>query len=443
MMHSHSVIDIREDESADRSAELEGTTTALLILATVFVGLRFYARYLHGAKYGMDDWMIVGALVTTFMAGALNYGMIAHGLGRHASTLSQDDLIAFFKLLLAFECIYVTAVMMVKLSVLAMYSRIFPTKSFRIGGGIIAFTVVAWWIAIWAVCIWQCDPIKKAWLPWLEYGTCINLKASFIGNAIPNILTDVAILAMPVGQVWRLQVSLAQKASLCFMFLLGSFVLFASIYRFTTIMQFDTADTTWTLATACTWCVVEAACGVISSCLPTLRPIMVKFSTQFGSIAGSKSHPSDNENSRSGYIRSLGQGRSHGRGGSKNPHTDLGLVTIGGTNDQRRGFERLGHEHEDAKYGIQMTIRSDGRGSPRHSSDHVPGGKEGGTNRVVGGTNSESDTNSADDFPLKDGIRVQREVRTDEEWGARGERTGPYGSGHIHSVNAQTERDAF
>lgn len=147
--------------------------------------------------------------------------MISHGLGRHASTLSQDDLVAFFKLLLAFECVYVTAVMMVKLSVLAMYFRIFPTRSFRIGGGIIAATVVAWWIAIWAVCIWQCDPIKRAWLPWID-GTCINLKASFIGNAIPNIISDIAILAMPVGQVWKLHLPTAQKLSLCFMFLLGS-----------------------------------------------------------------------------------------------------------------------------------------------------------------------------------------------------------------------------
>ncbi|KAH7010705.1 uncharacterized protein B0I36DRAFT_322009 [Microdochium trichocladiopsis] len=209
-----------EDLKADIGSSLQGTTTALLALATLFSGLRFWARYALRASFGSDDWMVVGALVSVFVTGAINYAMISYGLGRHAGTLSQDDLVSFFKLLLAFECVYVTAVMMVKLAVLAMYLRIFPSHGFRTGAAMIASIVVAWWIAIVAVCIWQCNPIKKAWLPWIE-GTCINLKASFIGNAIPNILTDVAILAMPVGQVWKLQVTLAQKASLLFIFLLG------------------------------------------------------------------------------------------------------------------------------------------------------------------------------------------------------------------------------
>ncbi|KAK7515440.1 hypothetical protein IWZ03DRAFT_202930 [Phyllosticta citriasiana] len=98
---------------------------------------------------------------------------------------------------------------------------------------------------------------------------------------------------MPVGQVFTLQVTMAQKFPLCIIFLLGSFVFFANIYRFTTIMQFQMSDTTWTLATTCTWCVVEVACGLISACLATLRPLMRAISSQFSSGAGrSKATPS-------------------------------------------------------------------------------------------------------------------------------------------------------
>ncbi|KAM5347751.1 hypothetical protein ACJ41O_007575 [Fusarium nematophilum] len=326
---------IPKDLKADMGPSLRGTTTALLVLATLFTGLRFWARYAVRASFGSDDWSVVGALVSVFVAGAINYAMISYGLGRHAATLPQEDLVSFFKLLLAFECVYVTAVMMVKLAVLAMYLRIFPSREFRIGAAIIASIVIAWWIAIVAVCIWQCDPIKKAWLPWIE-GTCINLKASFIGNAIPNILTDVAILAMPVGQVWKLQITVAQKASLLFIFLLGSFVLFASIYRFTTLMQFDISDTTFTLATSCTWCVVEVSCAVISACLPTLRPLMSKISSQFGSLKG-RSRPSENNSSRV-----------------------TELATIGGTRGQRSQRSKLDHfqrlEHDP--YGVSAVITS-------------------------------------------------------------------------------------
>ncbi|GKU14210.1 unnamed protein product [Fusarium langsethiae] len=115
---------VREDLQADRSSELNTTTTIVLILSAVFFGLRFWARYVR-IGYGLDDWLTVVALVFVFITGALNYGMIAHGLGKHAKIVSLEDQAIFFKLLLAFECIYVTAVMMVKLALIQMYLRIF------------------------------------------------------------------------------------------------------------------------------------------------------------------------------------------------------------------------------------------------------------------------------------------------------------------------------
>ncbi|KAK8081124.1 hypothetical protein PG997_008942 [Apiospora hydei] len=291
---------VYEDQGPHQSA----TTTALLVLATFFVCLRFWARYLKSFDYALDDWMLIAALFMTFVTGGLNYGMIANGLGKHMQVVSQDNLTEFFKLLLGFECVYVTAVMLVKLSVLQMYLRIFPSRNFKYTSWAIGAVVIGWWISIVLVCIFQCTPIPKAWNPSLP-GHCIDLKASFVGNAIPNIATDIAILAMPVGQVWHLQVNLTQKLSLLFMFLLGSFVLFASIYRFTTIMQWQVADTTWTLAEACTWCVVESACGVISACLPTLRPVMTKISSQWGSL----------NSSRKNGTRTTGAGKSGLRSG--------------------------------------------------------------------------------------------------------------------------------
>lgn len=52
-----------EDPLANRGPELSGTTTALLVLATVFVGLRFWARWTVGFHYGLDDWFMVLGLV--------------------------------------------------------------------------------------------------------------------------------------------------------------------------------------------------------------------------------------------------------------------------------------------------------------------------------------------------------------------------------------------
>lgn len=122
---------------------------------------------------------------------------------------------------MAFECVYCTTVGIIKVSILLMYARIFPTRNFRIASYIIGSIAVGWVIAIICVSVFQCNPIAKAWNVNLS-GTCINLKGSFIGNAVPNILTDIAILSMPVHVVWGLHANLTHRLSVIALFLLGS-----------------------------------------------------------------------------------------------------------------------------------------------------------------------------------------------------------------------------
>jgi hypothetical protein len=54
---------------ADTSSEHIRITTALLVLATAFVGLRFLARYTHGAGFAKDDWACIAALVSQMLLG--------------------------------------------------------------------------------------------------------------------------------------------------------------------------------------------------------------------------------------------------------------------------------------------------------------------------------------------------------------------------------------
>lgn len=102
-----------------------------------------------------------------------------------------------------------------------MYLRIFPVRNIRIGAYVLGALSIGWCISIIMVSVFQCVPIEKIWDPTLD-GFCIDLKKSFVGNAVPNILTDVAILALPMPQVWSLHTSFLQKAQISLIFLLGS-----------------------------------------------------------------------------------------------------------------------------------------------------------------------------------------------------------------------------
>lgn len=83
-------------------------------------------------------------------------------------------------------------------------------------------------------------------------------------------------------------------------------VIFTSIYRFTTLFQFDPADVPWTLGNACTWCTVETSSGIISACMPTLRPVFKMLSSRFGSSAGTR----DTRGAASKISEGYGMGNS-------------------------------------------------------------------------------------------------------------------------------------
>ncbi|OOQ81530.1 putative integral membrane protein [Penicillium brasilianum] len=270
-----------------RQGEYRAGTISMTVLGVVFVVLRFLARWKKGLSVGADDYVILLSLLFLFATCALNLAMIHYGMGRHADVLPAENIVIIAKLLMCFECVYCTTVGIVKISILLMYARIFPTRGFRIASIILSSIVVGWVIAIICVSVFQCNPIAKAWnfaLP----GACINLKGSFIGNAVPNILTDIAILALPVHVVWGLHATVTHRLSVIAIFLLGSFVIFTSAYRFSTLFEFEPADTPWTLAKACTWCLIECSSGIISACMPTLRPLFVMLSSKFGSSTGTR-----------------------------------------------------------------------------------------------------------------------------------------------------------
>lgn len=71
-----------------------------------------------------------------------------------------------------------------------------------------------------------CRPFAKTWDPVLQ-GTCALFKTGFLADGIINIVTDLAIVLLPMRVVWRLQhVSKQRKIALTAMFALGILYVF-------------------------------------------------------------------------------------------------------------------------------------------------------------------------------------------------------------------------
>lgn len=70
------------------------------------------------------------------------------------------------------------------------------------------------------VILMECIPLRALW-DFTVKGHCISTNKTFLGNAIPNVITDAILLAMPLPFLFGLHVSRSQKVALVGIFALA------------------------------------------------------------------------------------------------------------------------------------------------------------------------------------------------------------------------------
>ncbi|EGY19006.1 hypothetical protein VD0002_g1956 [Verticillium dahliae] len=254
---------------------------SMTVLALASVVLRLFSRRFKGQELWWDDWMIIFSMGWNLAVIGFVFAMHSCGMGIHADLVDVEDIVMMAKWLVVAEVLYAWNLGWTKLSLLLMYYRIFRVPYFkRMAWGVGAF-VMAWVVCITFLFIFICVPVEKLWYPHLP-GRCINQVGTWIANAASTIFTDLVILLMPIPPIWKLQLKQIEKIGLTFAFSLGFFVVFASAYRTSVLFTYSATDPTYTLAPTVGWTAIEMSAGIVSACLPTLRPVMVFFARSLG-----------------------------------------------------------------------------------------------------------------------------------------------------------------
>ncbi|KAI0975179.1 hypothetical protein F4678DRAFT_484896 [Xylaria arbuscula] len=209
-------------------------------------------------EFGLDDWLCLAAL------------------------LFQHAVMASSAATLVGEIAYTFSSSLIKLSVLAFYRRIFPTRVVKVGTRIIATACIAWFIPIIILDFSQCVPLKAVWLVELQdlpTTKCIDQFQFFFSQSIVNSIIDFSALSLPIREVFKLQTTTRLKINIGLVFLLGGIAFAASLVRTISagqilqqgITNFSKQFITPVLAT-----VGEIYVAIIGACLPTLGPIYRK-----------------------------------------------------------------------------------------------------------------------------------------------------------------------
>ena len=202
--------------------------------ALLVVILRFVSRRISHLPYWWDDYLILPAFTAAtalFFTDTLY--MVNNGLGKHIYVAPdpQNAAVLWGIGLFITETTYILTIIAVKFSILAFYSKIFwGSKPMRVAIYVLGVVVAAWGIAFALVTIFDCTPVKGAWTrfstealadPAVAPVCRVQPEPAYLSNSAINIVTDVAILLLPLPQVWRLDLPRAQKLAIYSIFAIG------------------------------------------------------------------------------------------------------------------------------------------------------------------------------------------------------------------------------
>lgn len=188
------------------------------------------------------------------------------------------------------QIFYKLTINLTKLSILALYLRIFTQTWFRATCFTLSTIITSYAFSSIIATIFQCTPVRRIWDKSIA-GACIDITTFWYSNAIYNLLTDFAILATVPPVIWTLSLPTRQKLGLTAVFGLGVFVFATSILRMTTLDHGSKAsDPVYGTLISTIWTTVEASTAIVVACLPMVRtPIQKVWPMLFPSRSGGES----------------------------------------------------------------------------------------------------------------------------------------------------------
>ncbi|KAI2630029.1 hypothetical protein GGS21DRAFT_211479 [Xylaria nigripes] len=278
--------------------------------ATVALVLRLWARNFQ--RFGMmaDDYLMIIALTFTYGTLAITILGARAGAGMHVWALTPPQIAQVFKLLYTYTFVYAGSVSFTKLSILLFYRRLFErgSKFFWMSLSFAAFFTVGYMFAIWGVAAGLCHPTEYFWTQFLgQKGWCLDINSSFLSLTVLNLVADIFVLLVPIPEIFKLQMSTQKKIGVCAVMALGGLVCVVSSVRIWAFYKFTVeVDVVWVQADVFLLSSVEPAFGIVSACLPSLRPLYRRARTKLtgkDSQTSNSTWNSKGSNTKNSYVR--------------------------------------------------------------------------------------------------------------------------------------------
>ncbi|KAL8974748.1 MAG: hypothetical protein Q9197_001010 [Variospora fuerteventurae] len=333
------------DLTEDQGQRIVSSMVALIVLPTLAVIARLLSRYLAHAGFWYDDlWVVISLL--------LSYGPIicvlisqgTNGFGRHIWALQDPKYTnRFMEILYIYAIFFYLSSTAIKICILLFYRRIFPVRELKLALQIAMGIVIAYFIGSVLSLIFQCAPIDKYWNR-EKPGSCVNGDVVLIVPGAINAVLNFLIIALPIPLLWKLRTTVSQKSVLTGIFVCAGFVCIISIIRLVVLSRLHHADVTWNFVNSAIWSTAEPCMGVVSACIPSLRPLVALITRGTHKV---RSQSSDRTSSSGAYSKAVWGRESGGESGD-----DSG----DGLHFQRL-TNPLANKHHASRWGRNVSVR--------------------------------------------------------------------------------------
>ena len=226
----------------DRSRVLVNLVIAFAILETLFFVLYVTTRLMSRNANGWDFYLMMPAYLAAmghnivapseflrwFRARHFLQAdkeipvMIVHGgVGRHVVAVQPKTVETFLHLEVAEEYIYNFSIFFPKMSILFLYLRIFSTRNYRYSIYATQAVVILTLIVGQLIASVACHPFEFFWDKTIPGGHCFDIAAAYRYISVPNLVTDLCVLILPIYGIWHLNLKTASKFGLSITFLMG------------------------------------------------------------------------------------------------------------------------------------------------------------------------------------------------------------------------------
>lgn len=250
------------------------------LLPTAAVVLRMVARSrIKDRRLDLSDWLILVACVVAVAYQALAVACaVVGGMGYHTTEVlamgGPDSFTLLMKLVTVVVIFWSLSLGLTKLSILALYAKIFSVPSFVLISQACAVFVVIWAGVLFIGAFTICSPVEYNWDKFSVVGTCGDVRMLWAVTGGLNIFTDLVVMLLPMPYIYGLSLQLYKKIGLMVTFGIGLAVCIVSAVRLAEIIKIDMNDFPYSGGIALMFSALEPCLLVTAACIPLLRPLV-------------------------------------------------------------------------------------------------------------------------------------------------------------------------